>query len=65
MLALFVALGTVVSAVKASLMASYRILMSLDASIDSMAIGSKPNVLLSNLVFSRPLAIPSEGEIGG
>lgn len=65
MLALFVALVAVISAAKTSLMASHRILMSLDTSIDSMTVGSKPNVFLANLVFSRPLAVPSEGKVRG
>lgn len=62
MLALLVALGPIVSAVKTSLMASHRVLMSLDTSVLSMAIGSKSNILLANLVLS---SLPSEREIGG
>lgn len=64
MLPLFVALRTVVSAAKASLMASYRILVSLDAPINSMPVSSKPNVFLVDFGFSSPLAVPSEGEVG-
>lgn len=64
MLALFVALGTVVSAAKTSLMASHRILVSLDAPINSMPISSKSNVFLVNLGLSSSLAGPSKGQIG-